>query len=184
MKHVHIFLNRSGMSRYAALRQALKGLNFVCTGSLQDLKRQLAFGMACWPPPAAHLQYSGLASRLLISGKSFQALASRRHPAHLRTEKQLLHTSFASTSSSSYSVSEESDGRQSPMRRRSESRKGLQSVTGIGPRNEKLLMSKGIESVDRLKEVFLEKLRDENKMRNFLRVSNMTSSGRHFLKPC
>ena len=168
---------RSGMSRYGLLRQSSRGLGSVCSGWVKDLKRQLGFGMVFWQPPAANLQHSGLFARVLPAANSFYALAARRQPGELRIERQL-HPAFASCSSSSNfeASSGESDGRSSPTKRRSDGRKGLQSVAGIGPRNEQRLVSKGIESVDRLKEVFYtQKKRNEEKMLTYLQVSPVVS---------
>lgn len=161
------------MSRHGVLRQSARGLTGVCSTWVEDLKRQLSFGMVFWQPPAANLQHSGLFARALPSVSSFHALTGRRQPADIRTERQH-HPGFASCSSSSNfeAGSEESDGRSSPTKRRSDGRRGLQSVAGIGPRNEQRLVSKGIESVDRLKEIFyMQKKRNEEKMLTYLQVS-------------
>lgn len=162
------------MSRHGTLRQLARGLASFRSGSVEDLNRQLGVGMVHWQTPVGNLQHPGLSIRLLPPLTSFHALSSRQQQADFRSER-LLHPGLVSCSTSSQSsldgASVESNGSSSPSRRRADSRKGLQSVAGIGPRNEQRLVSKGIESVDRLKDVFYnQKRRDEEKMVTYLQV--------------
>lgn len=174
------------MSKDGTLRQLERGLALIHSSWVKDLNRQLGVRMVHSQIPAGNFQHVGFTNRLLPPLSSFHALSTRQQPADFRSER-LAHPGLVSCSISSQSshdcASEESSGRSSPSKRRADSRKGLQSVAGIGPRNEQRLVSKGIESVDRLKDVFYtQKRRDEEKMLTYLQV--FTTQFVLVAKPC
>ena len=152
---------RQLLSRTCSLAEIISG----------DLHHIISSEMAVWPAHRLPLQHSAPVGSL----RSFSSLTSQ-HWAQQRIER-LLSASFASGSrptEARHSPPQQASQEQaSSGRRRFEGKKasGLRSVAGIGPRNEQRLVSKGIDTVDSLADVFNEQNnRDEEKMVSFLQV--------------
>lgn len=174
------------MSGYGRVRQGARRLSAACSVLLEDLSRQLGSGMTCWPPNAANLQHTGSLSNLAAPLRNVKARAQRPFPA--QTERHFtapFSSSRPCAAASSSSSAASSYGSSSPGKRKGEGKTGLRSVAGIGPRNEERLMSKGIDSVDTLWEVFTaQKKRDEDKMLSFLQVLALGLIHERRHKPC
>ena len=164
------------MSKRCAARHLLSVLSRVLRKSTPDDPwHSERFGMAFWPPPtspftcaafpAAHVRFCSLARP-----RSCQQVAPEAQGA-----------AFASSVVPATNVNlpprKAAEEQTDCGKRRSDGKKqpsGLRSVTGIGPRNEERLVSKGISSVDTLAHVFnQQKQRDEQMMLTFLQVERL-----------
>ena len=129
-------------------------------------------GMAFWPQPtfpstcavlsATHMRSSNLARPRFFQQWAPEAQGAAFASSVAPSDKVML-PSQKGFEEQTVLGKRRSDGEKQPS--------GLRSVAGIGPRNEQLLFSKGISSVDTLAQVFNQhKQRDEQMMLMYLQV--------------
>jgi hypothetical protein len=127
--------------------------------------------MTCWSSNTTGSHHGSYLLSLAANLRTFHARLPYRMPDLTERRSNAALANCCSSGMSSSSSVDCSTNLSSSSKKRTEGRKGLQSVAGIGPRNEQRLVSKGIVSVHKLTEVFNDqKKRNEEKMMSFLQV--------------